>query len=360
MPTVPTQTLEQVFAGLVSKLPPEFPIENPDTFSTFYTYLRLAAQVGVDVRALIAELVPNGFPLLAKGVWLDEHARSLGLRRKPSEFTELDCNFVASLAGVMPVPTVFQTAPDVYGTRLEFMAAAGPYAPGQPVLLRARSPGSAHNLANGVRLYPVEVLPGLDYASVNLVAAPGVDAETDAALQYRTLLRWMSISYGSTRYAYESWALEVPGISKVGVDDEHPRGEGSIDVIIAPPAGIPTLAQIAAAQAIVDERKPLTANALVKGPTLVPVAISAGIYRGAGSPEAAVWSARISAFIEALGIGQTLYPSRLADYLHQFDYAADGTRVTNHLLGVQITPSAPVQPAGDELITAGSINVVLN
>lgn len=58
-----------------------------------------------------------------------------------------------------------------------------------------------------------------------------------ACERYR--LQWAA-NNGCTKYAYKAWALSVPGVSSVEILDQHPRGQGTVDVVVRGSAVLPT------------------------------------------------------------------------------------------------------------------------
>jgi len=110
----------------------------------------------------------------------------------------------------------------------------------------------------------------------------GVDEETDAALRQRCFLAWEELSQGGTAAAYISWALSVAGVKSAFVDDTLPRGEGTVDVYIMGEAGPPDPALIEAVQEVVDDNRPITADALVFSPEVVTVPVTLGVTPRAG------------------------------------------------------------------------------
>jgi uncharacterized phage protein gp47/JayE len=115
-----------------------------------------------------------------------------------------------------------------------------------------------------------------------------VDEESDAALRQRCFLAWEELSQGGTAAAYVSWALSVPGVKSAFVDDTLPRGEGTVDVYIMGEAGLPDPALVTAVQAVVDQNRPITADALVRAPEPVVVDISATVIPRAGYDPVAI------------------------------------------------------------------------
>ncbi|GAA6761755.1 MULTISPECIES: baseplate J/gp47 family protein [Thermus] len=341
MPDIPVPTLEEVTEELLGYLPSNFPVRNPDAFSAFGTYLRLAAQVGLDVRATLRALLPQLFVTTATGEWLDEHARGLGLARKVVRPARLRARVEASGAGTFPPGALVGL--DDLRYRVE-----GPFAPGAEVVLTSEGVGARYNLPEGTRLYPVTVVPGVEHLQVLAVEEPGLDRETDEELRARCLLSWPALGLGSTYHAYMSWALEDPEVRKVVVLDDHPRGQGTVDVVIAPAQGLPSAELIARVQAVVDARRPLTVNALVRGPRARTLDLALRLYLEPGAPAPEVWAGRASAFLHSLGIGEAFWPSRLMDTLHGYG----GLRAVELL-----SPAGSVSVAQDELIVPGSVAV---
>jgi uncharacterized phage protein gp47/JayE len=105
----------------------------------------------------------------------------------------------------------------------------------------------------------------------------GVNEETDAALRQRCFLAWEELSQGGTAAAYVSWALSVAGVESAFVDDTLPRGEGTVDVYIMGEAGPPDPALIEAVQEVVDDNRPITADALVFSPDVVTVPVTLAV-----------------------------------------------------------------------------------
>lgn len=354
-PTIPLPTLAETLEELRRLIPAGSPLNNRDPFGVWETYTTLAAQVRVDDRATINALLPQGYPVTATGAWLDQHARSLGLSRIPARRAEHDVLFSVRGAGTVPAGSIVQTELDFAGNARRFVVVQDTDLPVTGGLVRvvAEEPGTAYNVGAGRIQGLVTVLPfvtGIRNDPDTLVVA-GVDAETDDLLRERLRLRWPALSRGSTYHAYVSWAREVPGIVKVKVLDEHPRGQGTVDVVVAPQSGMPTSQQISEVDALVQVRRPITANALVRAPTAHEVNVNLRLFvTPQADRDTAHWAARVQAVFDALTIGETFHPSRLADALH------------NHVdvLGVELSsPIAHVTPAPDALVVPGRVTVEL-
>ena len=154
----------------------------------------------------------------------------------------------------------------------------------------AEYPGSAYNVGPGSITKMKTFINGIDAVTnpADWLTTVGVDEESDAALRQRCFLAWEELSQGGTAAAYVSWALSVPGVAAAFVDDTLPRGEGTLDVYIMGEAGLPDPALVAAVQAVVDQNRPITADALVLAPEPVVIDISASVTPRAGFDPAAM------------------------------------------------------------------------
>lgn len=352
---VPVPTLEQADAQYSTYLPENFPLSNEDAFSTFFTFKKLIAQGYVDTKAFIRDIYPQGFPTLATGAWLDLHARDHALERIGERHAEGWVDFYASEAVEVPAGTVLQTPTDALGKRFRFvvMQRTPCTPPMTRVKVRAESPGAAYNVGSGRITTLVTVID--EVTTVRNVApwitVQGVDRESDDALRRRLQLVWPELGSGATYHAYEAWVREVQGVVKVGVLDEHPRGQGTVDVAIAPAFGLPSAELIAEAQAVVTERKPITADALVRGPAIREVGLELVLYlSGPDTEGSAVWEARARAVMEVLDISESFFPSRVDDELHAFP----------NVRGVEIlAPLKPVVVPKGTLIVPSHVTVTV-
>jgi uncharacterized phage protein gp47/JayE len=148
------------------------------------------------------------------------------------------------------------------------------------VPVEAEFAGAKYNVGAGQINQLVTVIPGVDYVTnaADWITREGTDDETDDELRARVKAKWTQLSVGGGRDAYIAWAQEVPGVVVVQVDDNQPRGQGTVDVIITGTAGLPSQALIDEVQARINERKPLCTDVLVVAPTPVAVDITATVY----------------------------------------------------------------------------------
>ena len=202
----------------------------------------------------------QAFPDQATGFWLDLHCKQVGVARRPATKVSGTVYFTrAAMAGNVPIPAgrVVRTRPDGAGRIYRYVTTvaavlldgAGEVA--VPVL--AEEYGAAANATVGQICEIVTVVPGVDAVEnrEGWITLEGSDQEGDDSLRERYALAWKVLN-GCTKYAYEAWAREIVGVVQVKVRDQHPRGEGTLDVVIIGSAGAPSEALLAAVGANIN------------------------------------------------------------------------------------------------------------
>jgi len=232
----------------------------------------------------LATMLNQAFPSESSGEWLDLHCEQVGIERYPATKTEGHVVFIRNTTeGNVNIPSgrIVKTKPDGTGavyryvTTEDLVLTSGNDRISVPVL--AESVGAAYNVVTGMICEITTVIPGIDeVANISgWITSEGRDEETDQQLFERYVLAWESLN-GVTKRAYESWA-RLPGVLEVYVIDNHPRGQGTVDVIIRSSAGTPTNDLIQAVQDNIDANKPINDDALVVAPNEVPCDISGEI-----------------------------------------------------------------------------------
>ena len=70
---------------------------------------------------------------------------------------------------------------------------------------------------------------------------------------------------GYSKYFYERIARSVTGVADVKILDQHPRGQGTVDIIIKGTAGVPTLELLENVKTAIAAEAPQNDDYLVKG-----------------------------------------------------------------------------------------------
>ncbi|WP_027364027.1 baseplate J/gp47 family protein [Desulfotruncus alcoholivorax] len=285
---IPIKTFTELMNSTVSALRNSaFRITNFRPGGVFYTLLEKCNQGVADLYALLKSIAPQMYLDTATEDWLDLKAAEYGVLRKLEQKTIGLVGFCRNADGpnvIIPPGTVVTTETDRYGDRLKFTTTS------QAVLtegslrvdveVTAEFAGSIYNVGEGMINKLLTNVPGVDYVtnSESWVTREGTDTESDDSLRQRAKDRWSQLSQGAGDDAYISWAQEIPGVVVVNVDSQHPRGQGTVDVIITGTAGIPSDDLVSTVQEYLDKKKSLIADLLVIKPEPVQVDFEVILY----------------------------------------------------------------------------------
>lgn len=236
----------------------------------------------------------QAIPLEATGEWLDTHAAQVDESRKSATKARGNVLFLrGDGTGNIRIPAgrIVRTLPDgngdIYRYVTDELAVLPEGASSVAVPATAEEYGQGANAAVGQiceLVTPVEGISGVTNAA-DWLLEEGADAENDASLQRRYVLAWQSKA-GVTRAAYEAAALSVPGVVDVYVADQHPRGEGTVDVVVMGTAGMPTASLLADVRAALDAAIVINHDLLVKAPEPVNVTVRAVLELLSGDADA--------------------------------------------------------------------------
>jgi len=254
------------------------------------------------------KILAQAFPESATGDWLDLHCAQVGVTRKAA--TKAQGLVIFSRTGTsgnvkIAAGRIVKTLPDGTGTVYRYTTDADAVLPdGQTsvaVAVTAEEYGAASNVTVGSITELATVVQGIEAVTnaADWLTSEGTDEEDDDSLRERYFLKWTDAN-GCTKFAYKSWALSVTGVIAVTILDQHPRGQGTVDVVLKGAAGIPTDALVEAVRVVVAAVAPVNDDFLVKGPTAVDVAIEANLVLTPDAGDAATILAAAEARIRAL------------------------------------------------------------
>lgn len=262
--------------------------------------------------------------------WLDVHSDQVGIARKQSQkaygniaFYRLDLENTERNI-VIPKGKIVKTQPDGAGEIYRFVTLeSAVIQQGEEYALipcESEEYGKKNNVApNQIceLVTPVEGVGKIDNFS-DWLTKEASDEENDLQLQRRYSLAFSSQA-GMTRAAYENAALSVNGVEDVHISDQHPRGEGTLDIIVQGSNGIPTENLLEEVRKAVASHIVINDDVLVKSPEPVTVNISMEIEILSGS-EAEI-KAEAASYIQKLfscdysvpyfGIGKDVILSRI-------------------------------------------------
>jgi uncharacterized phage protein gp47/JayE len=283
------------------------------------------------VYNLLEKVIRQAFPLYATGEWLDLHCAQIDANRKNATKTQGMVTFLRKEEGAagnikILAGRIVRTKPDGLGNVYRYVSLADEVLPVNAasiaVLCEAEEYGTLPNAGPGQISELVTPVTGIAAVAnaADWLTREGANEETDAECQRRYALSWEALG-GVVSAKYKVVALGVAGVADVAVMDQHPRGEGTVDVIVKGTAGLPTPKLLEDVSAALEREIVINHDVLVKCPVLVPVAVAFDLEILTGDPAATVLAAENhvrAAFsgsnpaIPGLMVGQDVVRDRLA------------------------------------------------
>lgn len=249
------------------------------------------------IYSLLQRLLLQVAPAYATGEWLDLHADGVNLTRRAATKAQGKVRFIrAALSSReaninIPAGRIVRTLPDGAGRIYRYSTLAAAVLPAGAdfvdVLVEAEDYGAAANASAGQICELVTPVAGVSGVTnpAGWLESEGANEESDAQLQERIALQWQA-NNGCTKHAYKAWALSVPGVTSVSILDRHPRGQGTVDVVVRGADVLPTAALLDKVRAAIAPHTPINDDWLVKSPVPVAALIDGEIEYVSGDPEA--------------------------------------------------------------------------
>lgn len=199
--------------------------------------------------SFIDNIMNQAVPVSASGEFLDMHAESVGLTRKPATKARGYVEFVRDGSNTqnikIEVNKIVRTKPDSLGKIYRYIVIEETVMQKDSlsclVLVESEDYGIKANATAGAICELVTPIAGIAYVNnkADWLIYEASDKETDSELLERYKYAWQALA-GVTVEAYKSAALSVTGVKSVYINDQHPRGQGTIDVYILGSNGLPT------------------------------------------------------------------------------------------------------------------------
>lgn len=245
-------------------------------------------------------------PDTAETEWLDRHGNIWLGGRKAATYASGTVSLTGTANTVVPEGT--QLFWSVEGIALQTTAdiTLGSGATEAPVV--ALTAGAAGNAAAATVIGVTTALAGLDGTATVVSITGGTDAETDDELRARVLFRIQQPPMGGDADDYVRWALEVPGVTRAWCSPLE-MGIGTVTVrfmmddlrVTSDPAtsGFPTTDDIAAVQAHLDLKRPVTVqDFFVEAPIPEPIGFTISNLNVDSSATRAAISASVAAMLK--------------------------------------------------------------
>lgn len=286
------------------------------------------------------------FPDTADAEELERWAGLYGLARKVAQRATGSVTFTGTDGVDVPDGTLLKRADGVEFQTTEL----GTITAGEAtVAVEAVLAGSAGNSSAGAAA--LQLSPAIAGVALAVeIEAPGLeggtDVETDQELRDRLVARLRAGSRGGSADDYVTWALEVPGVNRAWAIPLV-SGPGTVGLTFIVSAGstvpIPDAGQVAEVQAYIDERRPVTATAVVFAPGLEAVDVTVSV-----TPDTAAVRTAVQAALEEL-LAREGEPSSTIYLSHIREAVSAAAGEVNSTVTV---------PAADVPIPSGSVAVL--
>ncbi|WP_282412252.1 baseplate J/gp47 family protein [Pseudomonas sp. PS01299] len=267
--------------------------------------------------------------------------------RNPAQPAEGPVSFTAAAGAVLDVDVVLQAGD---GRTYKVTTGVTTVAGLNTTTIEAVDAGTLGNADAGLTLTLVQPVAGVTNAFT--VLAPGltggIAAESVESLRARVVRSYRVIPHGGSAADYETWALEVPGITRAWCRRNY-MGPGTVGLFVMRDGDVdpvPNPTQLAEVKAYIEPLRPVTAEVFVLAPVELPVLYSIHAVPDTTAVRAAIQAQLIDLHQREAGLGETLLLTHIAEAI------SSSSGETDHDL---IAPATDVAPATNQLLTFGGI-----
>lgn len=364
---LPLPELEERRDEVVTELKEEgFVVTNFHSGGIFYTLLIIVLRIEREFKQFLRVFLNNAFVTHASGAWLDLKAGDYSKKRKRAQKAQglvtVSRTDPEGDAVKIEKGHVFKTQKDINGEELRFFVIEAKVlqkgARAVDILVEAEMEGSRYNVPEGQITRSLTFLNGVDTITngADWITREGSDTEDDDGLKTRSLRSWSELAARPIEDTFINAAEGVAGVLFAQADCQHPRGQGTVDVIVTGTAGEATEGLLDAVRKAVDKIAGPYDNILVKSSLIVPQNVEVVVTTADGSDDKEIEGKVASILIELLAVrkGRKFYELTRSDINHAIrsGYAAS----TNVEI---VSPAQDVKLDRDKVITLGSVTVTV-
>lgn len=339
----------------------DFPITNFKKGGVFYHIIRMFVTLFIELKQLARTILNSCFILHAQGDWLEikaaDFSKSLKEAVKARGYVTV---YRAEYDNAVQVTKghCFKTEPDASGNELKFYTVkdtvidAG--AQTGKVLVEAEEPGTYYNVAPGKITISMIHIDGMDYVTneKEWLIREGADVEDYEDLRSRCTSSWAELATRTIEEKLRNAARSVPGVLDARVDAQHPRGQGTVDIIITSSAGEASPELTAKVEEAVEPLKGQYADYLVRSSEVVVQDINVIIYLAQYASTDGVKEKAQNIITNVMKLPRdemnTLYKDSIISALCEIE---------NYRKTVFKAPTEDMELSGDKVIMAGNITV---
>lgn len=364
---LPVPDIEELRDEKIEELRAEgFVVTNFHSGGVFYTILMIVLRIKIEFTELLRTVLNNMFVTHASGPWLDIKMADYGKKRKRAQKTRglVTLSRMNSWDEAVKIAKghVFKTERDINGEELRFFvlesAVLQKGARSVDVLVEAEVEGSRYNVPQGQITRSLTYINGIE-AIINgpdWITREGSDTEDDAGAKARTLRSWSELARRAIEDTFVNAAESVAGVLFAQADCNHPRGQGTVDIIVTGTAGEATEGLLSAVSEAVNKVSGPYDDILVKSSVTINQDIDVAVTVDDTASDADIESRVKAILTELLAVrkNRKLYELRLSDVNHAIRNGYTGA--TNVQI---ITPAQDVKLERDKVITLGAVTVTI-
>lgn len=223
-----------------------FKINNFNKGGIFYIIIRIFVTIYIELKNLARSVVNNLFVAHAEEEWLEIKGADFGKTRNEAVNARGYITIYRSdYSNALQVTKghMFKTKPDLNGNELKYYAVdttvinAGEEV--GKILVEAENSGTRYNVSTGMISISMIHLDGVERVSneAGWLQKEGADIEDIERFRQRVEESWSEVAELTTEDKLMNVARGVSGVLDVKIDAQHPRGQGTTDIIITGTGG---------------------------------------------------------------------------------------------------------------------------
>lgn len=364
---LPVPDLDELKNEKIEELKAEgFVITNFHSGGIWYTLLMIVLRIKIEFTELLRTVLNGSFLTHATGPWLDLKLGDYAKKRKKAQKTQGLLTLSRTTPGEavkIAKGHVFKTEKDIVGDELRYFALEAAVlqkgALSVEVPIEAEAEGSRYNVPAGQITRSLTYIAGVETINngEDWITREGSDTEDDEGARTRALRSWSELAHRAVEDTYINAAEGVPGVLFAQANCLHPRGQGTVDVIVTGTAGEATEGLLDAVRQAVDAIAGPYDNIFVKSSVTVAqdVAVTVTITDEAITDEEV--ENKVEAILtELLAVrkGRKLYELTHSDINHEIRAglsAASNVKIA--------TPAEDVMLDKDKVIVLGAVSVTV-
>ncbi len=342
-----------------------FVITNFRTGGIFYTLLMILIQIRIEIVKLLRKVLNNMFVSHAEGIWLELKAADFSKKRKRP--TKARGNIIIERdapgeAVKIAKGDIFKTEQDINGEELRYLVLEETILQkdslSQKVLVEAEKEGSKYNVPQGQIKKSLTHIEGIDriYNPADWLIQEGSDLEDIESLRARILNSWAELSTMPISDKYKNVCEAVDGVLFVRVDDLHPRGQGTVDIIVTSTAGTATQGLLDKVAEAANTIKGPYDNLLIKSSETVEQDIEIVIYIAEDASDEGIKERAEAVIIDLLRISKDRELNKL--YRDEIIYNLK-KNIQVYKKADILSPADDVILSNDKVIILGELNITV-